>query len=231
MTYIRHESLFTLQDLYKMQQRYRFEAIFATLDITPILCLVRKKSRHGAPVEVNYSAMIYSLIARIVERIPTIKDLLKRLREDILFRLDCGFSLAEEIPSAASYSRLVKKMSQSYALEEIQEQTLKQAIDEGFILDETVAIDATHIESRDQGPAKEEKEKPEPKKRGRKSKQEREAWLKQKQAVEEQKPIFEKEIAAQLTETYVTLRDQIPLAPQWGVKKNSEGKNLFWKSK
>ena len=228
MPYIRHESLFSLQDLYEMERKHRFDVIFSTLDITPVLRLVRKKSRYGAPVEVNYSAMVYSLIARIFERIPTVKDLLKRLREDILFRLDCGFSLAEPIPSAASYSRLVAKISQSKALEEIQELMLKQAIREGFVTDDTIAIDATHIEARDQAPAKQEKEKPAPKKRGRKSKQERETWLHQKQLEEEQKTIYEKEIAAQLTETYTVLRDEIPLDPRWGIKKNSEGKNLFW---
>lgn len=163
MPYIRHESLFTLQDLFEMERKHRFDVIFSALDISPVLRLVRKKSRHGAPVEVNYSAMIYSLIARIVERTPTIKDLLKRLREDILFRLDCGFSLAESIPSAASYSRLVAKISQSKALEEIQEFMLKQAIREGFVTDDTIAIDATHIEARDQAPAKQEKEKAAPK--------------------------------------------------------------------
>ena len=113
MPYIRHESLFTLQELYEMEQKDRFEVIFNAVNITPILRVVSKKSRYGAPVEVNYQAMIYSLIARIVERIPTIKDLLKRLRDDILFRMDCGFSLSEKIPSAASYSRLIEKISNS----------------------------------------------------------------------------------------------------------------------
>lgn len=229
MPYIRHESLFSLQELYEMEQKDRFEVIFSAVNIAPILRVVSKKSRYGAPVEVNYQAMIYSLIARIVERIPTIKDLLKRLREDIMFRLDCGFSLAEKIPSAASYSRLIEKISGSDALEQMQDQVVKQALAEGFISDDTVAIDATHIEARDQAPAKQEQsEKPKPKKRGRKSKAEREAWLKQRQEEEEQKPIYEKEIAAQLDESYATLRKEIPLTPQWGVKKSSEGKNVFW---
>ncbi len=229
MPYIRHESLFSLQELYEMEQKDRFRAIFSALNITPILRVVSKRSRYGPPVEVNYQAMIYSLIARIVERIPTIKDLLKRLREDILFRLDCGFSLAEKIPSAASYSRLMEKLSQSDALEKMQEQVVQQAMTEGFIPDDTVAIDATHIEAREQAPAKQEQpEKPEPRKRGRKSKADREAWLKQTQEEEEQKPIYEKGIAAQLDESYATLRKEIPLTPQWGVKKSSEGKNVFW---
>lgn len=228
MSYIRHGSLFSLQELYEMEQKDRFREIFSAIDITPILRLVRKKSFYGAPIEVNYRAMIYSLIVRILERIPTVKDLIKRLQHDILFRMDCGFMLSETIPSAASYSRLVSRISQSHALEEIKKQLLKHAMAEGFIADDTVAIDATHIEARDQAPAKQEKEKTEPKKRGRKSKAEREAWLKQKQDEEEQKPIFEKEIAAQLSEPFSVLRDQMPLDPQWGVKKNSDGKNVFW---
>lgn len=228
MPYIRHESLFSLQDLYEMEQKHRFEAIFNTLDITPILRVVNKKSRQGAPVKANYSAMIYSLLARIVERIPTIKDLLKRLREDTSFRMDCGFMLSESVPSEATYSRLIRKISDSHVLEEIQVQLVQQAMNEGFIHDDTIAIDATHIEARDQAPTKEKKEKPEPKKRGRKSKKEREAWLLQKQAEEEQKSIYEKEIAAQLAESYITLRHEMPLDPHWGVKKNSEGKNTFW---
>jgi len=229
MPYIRHESLFTLQELYELEQKDRFAVIFSAVDITPALRAVTKKSPYGAPVEANYQAMIYSLIARIIERIPTIKDLLKRLREDILFRLDCGFSLAEKIPSASSYSRLIEKLSQGDALEQMQEQVIQQAMTEGFITDDTIAIDATHIEARDQAPAKQEQdEKPEPKKRGRKSKAEREAWLKQKQEEDLQKPIYEKEIAAQLHESYMTLKKEIPQTPQWGVKKSSEGKHVFW---
>lgn len=228
MPYIRHESLFTLQELYEMEQKDRFAAIFSAVDITPVLRVVSKKSHYGAPVEINVQAMIYSLIARITERIPTIKDLLKRLCEDILFRMDCGFTLAEKIPSAASYSRLIEKISQSDVLEQIQERILLHALNEGFITDDTVAIDATHIEARDQAPTKQDLPKPEPKKRGRKSKDEREAWLQQKQEEEAQKPIYEKEIVAQLKESHVTLRKEIPLAPQWGVKRSSEGKNVFW---
>lgn len=46
------------------------------------------------------------------------------------------------------------KISQSRALEEIQEQLIKHAIAERFIIDEMFAIDATHIEARDQAPTK-----------------------------------------------------------------------------
>lgn len=104
-----------------------------------------------------------------MERIPTIKDLVKRLHEDIAFKWNCGFLVSDRIPSEASYSRLVTKLIESNILEEMQEKVILQAIAEGFIVDDTVAIDATHFEARDQSPPKEEKPKPAPKKRGRKS--------------------------------------------------------------
>ncbi|MFC0472209.1 transposase, partial [Halalkalibacter kiskunsagensis] len=41
-------------------------------------------------------------------------------------------------------------------------------------------------------------------------------------------PLFEKKIEAQLEVPLAQLRQEIPQDPKWGVKKNSEGKNVFW---
>lgn len=103
-----------------------------------------------------------------------------------------------------------------------------QAIAEGFIIDDTIAIDATHFEARDQAPPKEDKPKPEPKKRGRKSKEEREQWLKEQAEKEANLPLYEKKIEAQLDASLDELRTEVPQSPKWGVKKNSEEKNVFW---
>ncbi len=191
------------------------------------MAVVSKKALYGAPVQLNYAAMIYSLVARILERIPTIKDLIKRLKHDFMFRLDCGYLLSDAIPSQASYSRMLSKIAESPVLESVQETRILQAMTEGFIIDDTVA-DATHIEAHDQAPSKEEKPKPEPKKRGRKSKEEKEKWLQEQAGREVALPIFEKRIEAQLDASLVELRSAVPLDPKWGIKKNSEGKNVFW---
>jgi hypothetical protein len=100
MPIIRQGSLFDMQDLYEMESSKRFEAVFSTLHIEPLLFAVRKKAVYGAPTELNYPAMIYALVARILERIPTIKDLIKRLTQDFMFHLDCGLAVIEqkEIP-------------------------------------------------------------------------------------------------------------------------------------
>ncbi|MED3038018.1 IS5/IS1182 family transposase [Bacillus thuringiensis] len=228
MPIIRQESLFDIQDLYDLEPTRRFEAIFSTLTIEPVLATVSKRSIYGAPTKLNYAAMIYALVARIVERIPTIKDLVKRLRHDFMFHLECGFLFSDQIPSEASFSRFTQKLSESNVLETVQETLLLQAIQENFITDDVVSIDATHFESRDQATSQEKKPKPEPKKRGRKPKVEQEAFQKEKQEQENQKNIYEKTIEDQLDVSLETLRTEIPLRPNWGIKKNSEGKNTFW---
>lgn len=228
MTIIRQGSLFGLQELYDLEPTQRFDAIFSAVDIDPIIASLAKKSRFGRPVNLNYRAMVYSLIARISERISFIKDLVKRLRNDMIFRLDCGFLVSDTIPSEAAYSRMITIISESNVLEEVQEILIHQAITEGFITDDTVAIDATHFEAKDQAPPKEEQPKIEPKKRGRKSKEEREQWMIEKAEREASLPLFEKKIEDQLDVPLAELRSEIPEDPQWGVKKNSEGKNVFW---
>jgi transposase len=127
----------------------------------------------------------------------------------------------------SSFSRLAQKLENCNGLEILKKQILIQSIQEGFVDDEAVAIDATHFESRDQAKSEEQKPKPAPKKRGRKTKAEKEAYDKQKQEQEAHQTLFEKSIAAQLDVSFEDLRDQIPLEPAWGIKKNSEGRTFF----
>jgi transposase len=228
MPIIRQGSLFSIQDLYDLEPTQRYEAIFSTIDMDYAVLAVSKKSWLGAPTELNYPAMIYSLVARFIERIPTIKDLIKRLNHDFIFRLECGFLVSDQIPSEASYSRLIEKLSETEAMEKIKESILLQAIEEGFVTDENIAFDASHFEARDKAPATEKKPKPEPKKRGRKKKEEKEKYDQQKLVEEQNMTLYEKPIAAQLDVSLEELRSEMPLEPAWGIKKNSEGKNVFW---
>ena len=228
MTIIRQISLFGIQELYDMEPTQKYEAIISTIDLDKIYHAVTKKSRLGAPEELNYAAMIISTFVRYVERIPTIKDLIKRLRDDLSFKLNCGFLVSDAIPSEASYSRLITKLDESNILEQQREYVVLQAIAEGFINDDTVAIDATHFEARDQAPSKVEKPKSEPKKRGRKSKEEREKWLIEQAEMEANLPVYERKIESQLDIPLAELRSEVPQDPKWGIKKNSEGKNVFW---
>ncbi len=145
MPIIRQGSLFTLEELFDMEPTHRFDAIFSTININPLIRVVSKKSSYGAPVQLNYAAMFYSLVARITERIPTIKDLIKRLKNDFIFRLDCGFLLSDEIPSEASFSRFIRKIKEANILQEMNQDLIIQAIEEGFVEDEHIAIDTTTL--------------------------------------------------------------------------------------
>ena len=211
-----------------MESSHRFDAIFATFDVQPIFQLFLKRTLRGAPRELNYGAMIQSLIIRIVERIPTIKDLIKRLVNDPLFRLDCGFLVSDVVPSEASYSRMIDVISQSDVLDMMQDTLIQIAFREGFLDDEHLAIDATHFESRDAAKPTEKKELAPPKKRGRKSKEEREDWLAKQVEIEANQSTYEKEIRHQLDTPMVTLWQDAPIEPNWDIKKNSDGKNTFW---
>ncbi|AQQ55485.1 transposase [Planococcus lenghuensis] len=229
MPIIRQDNLFDMQELFEMAPTHRFNAIFSTLELGPLLRIFDKKTHRGAPRELNTGAMIYSLIAaRVVERIPTIKRLVKRLGQDPFFRFDCGFLLSDDVPSESSYSRMISAISETDALAVIQDVLVAQAIQEGFITEESLAIDATHFEARDKAIASPKKEKPAPKKPGRKSKDEREKWLTEQKAAEEAKTLYEKEMIHLLDESADTLACEMPTDPKWGIKKNSDGKNTFW---
>lgn len=228
MTIIRQPSLFGIQELYDMEPTQKYEEIISAINLDSIYHKVTKKSRLGAPEELNYAAMVISFVVRYVERIPTIKDLVKRLRDDIVFKLNCGFLVSDSVPSEASYSRLVTKLVECDVLETENKNVVLHAALESFITDDTAATDATHFEARDQAPPKVEKPKPEPQKRGRKPKEEREQWLKDQAEKEANLPLYEKKIEAQLDVPLAELRSEVPIDPKWGVKKNSEGKNVYW---
>jgi|SRR5690625_1241833 len=106
-------SLFSSQELYDMEPTQKYDAIISATDMGAIYYEVSKKSRYGAPIELNYAAMINSVFIRYVERIPTIKDLIKSLNDDIAFKLNCGFLVSDDIPSEASYLWLLTKLSES----------------------------------------------------------------------------------------------------------------------
>lgn len=75
MFIIRQECLFSLEEILEISPRESYPLLFDQLDITPLLRVVSKKALLVAPTRLNYSAMIYSLFIRVIERIPTIKDL------------------------------------------------------------------------------------------------------------------------------------------------------------
>lgn len=254
---IRQESLFSLEQLLEMSPNEKYAWIFETVDITPILHVLNKKSNRGAPETLNYRAMVFSLFIRLVERMPFIKDLVNRLRTSEEFRYHCRFTGSDEIPSEAAYSRLFAKLSGTPVFEQLHDRLVAEAHEEGFIDGTHAAVDATHMEARDasskstrkrrkqaeptvvqaelegvpssQQPAAEPKSEPsKPKKRGRKSKAEREQWLQEQAQLEAEKNAFEKTLDGMVDQSGEEIEKHVPQHPSWGTKKNTENKKIFW---
>lgn len=147
MTIVKQMSLFDIQQLLDMQSSRRFDTIFATIDVQPIFQLFSKKTMRGAPRELNYGAMFQSLLIRIVERIPTIKDLVKRLTNDPLFSFDCGFLVSDVIPSEASYSRMIDVISQSNVMDQMHDKLIQIASQKAFFV-RNISLSMPHISNR-----------------------------------------------------------------------------------
>lgn len=54
------EELFSLEEILEMSPRDTYALVFETLDITPFLKVVSKKSLNGKPTELSYTAMLHS---------------------------------------------------------------------------------------------------------------------------------------------------------------------------
>ncbi|GAA3313505.1 hypothetical protein GCM10020331_003790 [Ectobacillus funiculus] len=107
------------------------------------------------------------------------------------------------------------------ALEDVQETLLLQAIQEGFITDDVVAIDATHFESRDQSTPQEKKPKSGAEETWSEIKGGTRSLPKKEKNKNEmnRKTMYEKTIENQLDVDLETLRTTVPTEPNWGIKK------------
>lgn len=129
----------------EMQAETRLEKIFVTLDLTPITSRLTYNCRgpHGYSVE----ALTRALITAKVEQIPTTAALVRRLKSDPVFRYLCGFDIIGKVPSEATFSRLLKKLTETGLLKELFNELVRQAEQAGIIDGTTIAIDSTKIEA------------------------------------------------------------------------------------
>src|SRR5690625_7957110 len=97
MTIIRQPSLFSIQELYDMEPTQKYDAIISAINMDAVYYEGSKKSRFGAPTELNYAAIIISVFIRYVERIPTIKCLIKLMHDAFGSKLICGFLVSTNI--------------------------------------------------------------------------------------------------------------------------------------
>ena len=53
MPIIRQDNLFDMQELFEMEPTHRFNAIFSTLELAPLLRIFDKKTHRGAGIELR----------------------------------------------------------------------------------------------------------------------------------------------------------------------------------
>jgi len=84
MTIIRQPSLSSIQELYDMQPTEKYDAIVAAINLDMIYHEVMKKSRRGAPEELNYpgddSLCFYSLCEAYLDHQRFSQTIAKRYR-------------------------------------------------------------------------------------------------------------------------------------------------------
>ncbi|REK59141.1 MAG: hypothetical protein C6W55_01680 [Thermobacillus sp.] len=228
MYHIRQEELFSFEQLMEMEITPKADTVLEQLPIGKILHAIGSHKTRGRPETLNTRAMIYSLIIAKLEHIRFIKDLVRRLKESLEFRTRCRFTGSDRIPSEASYSRLITKLQQADILQKIQEDLVNQAMEEGFVAGDVLAVDSSHIEAFDRNPRLDKKgkstpkpaqetdtpvlfdesvvmkpeerkpEKPKRNKRGRIPKAEKAEWEARLEAYKASLSLFEREVADML---------------------------------
>lgn len=252
MYHIRQEELFSFEEMMKMAPSSKADFVLEHLPIGKILHAISSYNRRGRPESLNTRAMIYSLVIGKMEHIRFTKDLVSRLKESLEFRTRCRFTGSDRVPSEAAYSRLTTKLSQCDIFRTTQEDLVNQAITEGFLEGNVLAIDSSHIESFDRNPhldagkslpelppetdeptfldeaASKTEEKPKPEKpkrakRGRVPKAEEAAWRAEVEAYEASLSLFEREVADMLPATYEQLLADMPQHASVGAKGDPRG--------
>jgi len=142
--YIRQNPLFSFETLMNYQPKTQLALVLEKIDLTPCLKKLPVKSRRG-PSRHPVMAMIKALVAKQLQGIPTVTELVNRLKHDLVFFYECGFSVEKSAPSRATFSRLFQQLSHSKALNDLFEALVHQAQVSKLIQSKVVAIDGSAI--------------------------------------------------------------------------------------
>ncbi|MDW7661964.1 MAG: transposase [Bacillota bacterium] len=145
--YIRQEILLSFEEIEKFSPPTKLELILSQIDLSEIMFKLQSQDVRTGPRGYCKRAMLYAVIARIVEKIPAIKALCDRLRDDARFRYNCGFDPYQPPPSQATFTRFMKQLEEAGIAELLFQQQRDRAMALGLIQKENVSIDATHVEA------------------------------------------------------------------------------------
>jgi len=179
------------------------------LEVARVESLVPNLSgRFGRPGS-SRKSIARAFVVKAALNIPTTKDLIERLRVDTYLRRLCGFE--GRVPSESTFSRAFECVANSGVLDKVHELAVQTHYKDAVV--HHVSRDSTAIKVREQPVRKPKIEPKEPQKCGRKKNGEvRERTLQE----------------IQCEQTWSESLNDLPKVCNFGVKKNSKGKQEFW---
>jgi hypothetical protein len=142
--YILQESLFSFEDLLKMQPKERLPLFFSSLDLRPYAKELRSRSPRGADGH-GREGILRALLAAPLEHMTTFTALQHRLDTDLRFRYQCGLPLDREAPSIATLSRVFAELTRKGLAKRLFEDLVVRCQQEGIIDGSHIAIDSAAI--------------------------------------------------------------------------------------
>lgn len=146
--YIRQQPIFPFEEIIRFEPESKLAIIFSKLDLSTVLAQLPPFSKFG-PQEHDRKAMLYSLLAMKIENIKTVKSLVYRLKTDLFFRYQCGFTIAGRVPSEATFSRFTDQLIANEIAQKLFNQLVEQAMELNLIEGKNIAIDSSKYESYD----------------------------------------------------------------------------------
>jgi IS5 family transposase len=142
--YILQESLFSFEELQKLESKERLPIFFSTIDLRPYAKELRNSSPRGADGHCR-QGILRALLAAPLENIDTFTGLYHRLDVDLRFRYQCGLRLDRKAPSIATLSRVFAELTNTGLAKRLFEDLVAQCKQEGIIDGSHVAIDSAAI--------------------------------------------------------------------------------------
>ncbi|MFC0216753.1 transposase [Paenibacillus chartarius] len=142
--YILQESLFSFEELQKLESKERLPIFFSSIDLRPYAKDLRNSSPRGADGHCR-QGILRALLAAPLENIDTFTGLHHRLDVDLRFRYQCGLRLDRKAPSIATLSRVFSELTNKGLAKRLFEDLVAQCKQEGIIDGSHVAIDSAAI--------------------------------------------------------------------------------------
>jgi len=148
ISYFQQMSLFSLQEILELEARNKYSWLFNTVNVRPAEKLLSNKGSVGRDGS-DKGSVVRALIAQQVEQIPSQAKLIQRLEDDPHFRIACGFKEKGSVPSASTFSRCYRALTDTGILKHIYQDLLEKAQDLDLVEGENIAIDSSKLTAHD----------------------------------------------------------------------------------